>query len=220
MFRFNPFQRTLFIAAQLSAFSQGLLAPLFAVFVQSIGGTAVSIGGAWALFQIMSGIVIIGLGRVLGDGLRCRMLVLIAGYAANAILCFAYPFVHAMHQLVVLQLLQGAALALTNPTWSSLFAHYSQENGCDSWGSANGMFYIVSGIALIVGTGIVTLTSFQFCSSRWESCNWQRHSSSRKSSSTKPNSGLPSLKSPGRRWARILNPRILFLPETPPWRTI
>ncbi len=160
MFRFNPFQRTLFIAAQLSAFSQGLLAPLFAVFVQSIGGTAVSIGGAWALFQIMSGIVIIGLGRVLGDGLRCRMLVLITGYAANAILCFVYPFVHAMHQLVVLQLLQGAALALTNPTWSSLFAHYSQENGCDSWGSANGMFYIVSGIALIVGTGIVTLTSF------------------------------------------------------------
>lgn len=162
MFRYlSPEARTLLVADNLWYFGEGLLGPLFAVFAQKIGGDILDITWAWSLYLITTGTLAIFIGR-LSDKYDKRKL-MVAGYFLNAIMTFAYLFVHTSLGLFLVQIGLGIATALATPTWDALLDQYSGDGRVDGgvWGIADGSAQIVTGIAILCGGLVLTYTSFR-----------------------------------------------------------
>jgi MFS family permease len=158
--KLSPQTKILLYAGNLWYFGEGLLGPLFAVFTQRVGGDVLDITGAWAIYMVVSGVLIIIVGK-LADKWN-KEVMMIAGYALNAILTFGYLFVSTPAQLFALQAAFGVATALATPTWDALYDKYSGSGKNDGflWGIADGMPNIVVGIATMIGGLIVVRFSF------------------------------------------------------------
>ncbi|MEP7173751.1 MAG: MFS transporter [Aestuariivirga sp.] len=158
-------ERILLWSSNLWSLGEGLLGPLFAVFAQRIGGSILDITWAWAIYLGMTGLLTIVAGAV-SDRIwkwcgRERMLV--AGYALNAVCTFGYLLVQTPRDLFLVQAGLGAALALSNPTWSALYARYSPGEMAAgyTWGMVAGLQRLILAAAIIAGGYIVQNYSFE-----------------------------------------------------------
>lgn len=141
-------------------FGEGLLGPLFAVFAQRIGGSILDITYAWALYLIVSGLSVIIVGKTARNRSRQQQLVL-AGYALNAALTFAYLLVNSSIRLFIVQAGLGIAAAIATPTWDALFSFSEGRRTTGlAWGLADGMSQVLAGMAVVVGGFIVVHFSF------------------------------------------------------------
>ena len=157
-------QRLLLRSANLWSLGEGLLGPLFAVFAQRIGGNILDITWAWAIYLGLTGILTIISGRV-SDRIWewCgRERLLVAGYALNALCTFGYVYVQKPVHLFLVQAGLGVALALSNPTWSALYARYSpgESQAGYTWALVAGQQRLILAIAIILGGYIVNNFSF------------------------------------------------------------
>jgi MFS family permease len=157
-------QRLLLRSANLWSLGEGLLGPLFAVFAQRIGGNILDITWAWAIYLGLTGILTIISGRV-SDRIWewCgRERLLVAGYALNALCTFGYVYVQKPVHLFLVQAGLGVALALSNPTWTALYARYSPgENRAGyTWALVAGQQRLILAIAILLGGYIVNNFSF------------------------------------------------------------
>ncbi len=151
--------KILLLGSNLWYFGDGLLGPLFAVFAGKVGGDVLDISWAWAVYLVISGFAIIAVGRI-SDRISKEIMMLF-GYALNAILTFAYVFVTTPQQLFLLQAAFGLAVALATPTWDALYDQYSKSGKRGAtWGIADGTPKITIGVAAFVGGFIVTEFSF------------------------------------------------------------
>jgi predicted MFS family arabinose efflux permease len=157
-------ERLLLWSSNLWALGEGMLGPLFAVFAQRIGGNILDVTWAWAIYLGMTGALTIVAGNV-SDRIWqwCgRERLLVAGYALNALCTFGYLLVDTTTKLFIVQAGLGVALALSNPTWSALYARYSpgeQEAGA-AWGLVAGAQRLILAAAIVVGGYIVSHYSF------------------------------------------------------------
>jgi MFS family permease len=157
-------ERILLWSSNLWALGEGLFGPLFAVFAQRIGGNILDITWAWAIYLGMTGVLAIVFGRV-SDRIWqwCgRERLLVAGYALNALCTFGYILVERPLHLFLVQAGLGVALALSNPTWSALYARYSpgEKEAGFAWGLVAGGQNLILAVAIIVGGYVVSTYSF------------------------------------------------------------
>ena len=159
----NKRGRILLIGSVLWAFGEGMLGPLFAVFTQKIGGSVLDITSAWAVFLAVTGISIILVGKI-SDSLNhnyARERILVTGYGLNAFCTFGYIFVTTPTHLLFVQLGLGLTVALSSPTWLSLYADSNKKNAnAFTWGLESGLSYIIHAISILIGGYIVTRYSF------------------------------------------------------------
>ncbi len=156
--------RVLLWSSNLWALGEGLFGPLFAVFAQRIGGNILDITWAWAIYLGMTGVLTIVSGRV-SDRIWewCgRERLLVAGYALNALCTFGYLLVDRPMHLFLVQAGLGVALALSNPTWSALYARYSpgEKEAGFAWGLVAGGRNLILAVAIVLGGYIVSNYSF------------------------------------------------------------
>ena len=123
--RLNKVIRSLLYADALWFFGEGMLGPLFAVFAERIGGDILEITYAWATYLIISGALIMFIGKI-SDKVNKRKLVFY-GYLLNAIITFCYIFVQTPNQLLLVQAGLGVAAALATPTWNALYSEYENK---------------------------------------------------------------------------------------------
>lgn len=157
-------ERVLLWSSNLWALGEGLLGPLFAVFAQRIGGNILDITWAWAIYLGMTGVLTIVSGRV-SDRIWewCgRERLLVAGYALNALCTFGYLLVDRPIHLFLVQGGLGVALALSNPTWSALYARYSpgEKEAGFAWGLVAGGQNLILAAAILLGGYIISNYSF------------------------------------------------------------
>lgn len=157
----NSVERNLLVTSYFSAFSQGLLGPLFAVFSQRIGGSVMDISAAWATYLFMTGILVFLVGHWSNGCSRRRKLLMVVGYYLNAALYFSYIVVAVPAHLLFVQAGLGIAVSMTNPTWSSLLTEYVEKDRVSFvWGLASGGFFVLTGTALLFGGYLVQYFSF------------------------------------------------------------
>ena len=158
-------ERILLWSSNLWSLGEGMLGPLFAVYAQRIGGNVLDITWAWAVYLGMTGILTIIVGRFSDHIWKwCgRERLLVAGYALNALCTFGYLFVQRPVDLFLVQAGLGVALALSNPTWSALYARYSpgEKEAGNTWGLVAGEQRVVSAMAIILGGYVVNHYSFE-----------------------------------------------------------
>lgn len=142
---------------------EGMLGPLFAIFAQRIGGSILDISWAWAIYLVVTGILVILIGRFSDIGIFKKEEIMIVGYIINAIFTFGYLLVDKPVHLFLVQAGLGIAAALTIPTWSALYAkHEDKKHDGYIWGLASGEAEILRGLAIIIGGLIISYFSFAF----------------------------------------------------------
>jgi MFS family permease len=152
--------KILLLSSNLSNLGEGMLGPLFAVFAQNIGGNVLSISWAWATYLIITGILIMILGKFSDRKFKKENL-LILGYALTTIFTFGYLLVSSPLELFIVQAGLGVALAFTAPTWGALYAkHIKEDKDGFMWGLAGGQAKLLTGLAILAGGLIVTYFSF------------------------------------------------------------
>jgi hypothetical protein len=86
----SNFEKTLLYSSNMWIFADGLLGPLFAVYTTKIGGDVFEITSAYALYLVVTGVLVIVFGRISdsNDKLQKRMLLIMK--------CFFiyFPFIY------------------------------------------------------------------------------------------------------------------------------
>lgn len=152
--------KILLYADNLWYFGEGMLGPLFAVFTQRVGGDVLDISWAWAVYLIVTGLLIMFIGRISDEKIGKKRF-LLAGYGLNALCTFSYLFVSAPIHLFLVQIGLGVSAALATPTWNALYSKYEQgKHAGYAWGLSDGQAQLLTGIALLIGGFIVAYFSF------------------------------------------------------------
>lgn len=139
----------------------GLLAPMYAIYVEKIGGDILTATNAWALFSITGGILIILIGR-LTDRVKEPEYFIVAGFLTAAVGYLGYLTVKGPGHLFIVQAILGVAMALMTPAHDALYTqHLDGGRFASEWGFWEGMWLITEAIAAFVGGIVVTYFGFQ-----------------------------------------------------------
>jgi len=153
--------KILLISSFFGHFALGLLGPIYALFVQNIGGDLLEAGIAYALFSIFAGIFVIIFGMSKFFEKHIRHMVVI-GYALMSLSCLGYMLVTNSAQLFIVQILLGIASGILEPNWDSLFAEkMPAKDASKNWALWSGGASLMIGISAIVGSLIASKLSFQ-----------------------------------------------------------
>ena len=159
--RLNKKLRILIIVNTSLNFAVGMFAPFYAVFVQKIGGGAVLAGVSWALFSIISGILILFLSKW-ELRIKRRHVLLALGYLIRAMVFLSYAFMDNIPQLLISQVLWGIASALGTPAFDALYtSNVTEDVAIVEWGDWEGISAIATGIAALVGGLLIQTVGFK-----------------------------------------------------------
>ena len=148
-------------ASVMANLALGLFAPIYAVFVQQIGGGILDIGIALALFYVVTGLFVIFFGTSKFFAKHVRTMVVI-GYALLTLGFIGYIFIKIPIHLFIVQIVLGIADGILEPSWDSVYsAKLSEKQESKQWSIWAGSIHIVLGVAAIAGGLIVTHGSFK-----------------------------------------------------------
>ena len=143
------------------ALAFGMLGPIYAVFVQRIGGGILEAGTAWAIFMIVSGIGMLFMGK-LQDKLSKDKHVLVAGYALRSLGFLGYYFVSNVPQMFMLQIFLGLSVVVISPATYSFYGNYvDKKKLAFQWTAWESTWFILQGIAALIGSFLASLFGFK-----------------------------------------------------------
>ena len=147
----NRSLRILIMVNSILVFIMGLFAPFYAVFIQKIGGSIAFAGLSWAIFSIVSGVLIFLFSNWQMKVKEPELLIAL-GYILRGGVFISYAFMTNIPQLIVTQIFWGIAVALGTPAFDSVYAsHTNKESSIIEWGRWEGIAAIVTGVAALVG---------------------------------------------------------------------
>ena len=157
----NKTIRMLLLTDSCFIFAAGLFGPIYAIFVENIGGDLLDAGWAWGAFMFAAGAVVFVLSRWENRFKHYEQLI-IGGYALRSLAKFGYLFVSNPVSLVVVQVVLGLGEAFTLPAYDALFTR-SIDKGQEAlqWGDWEAMDYIVTALSAIIGGAIATVFGFK-----------------------------------------------------------
>ena len=152
----------LLIADSLINLSLGMIGPIYAIFVERIGGDILDASWAYFVYMFSSGLIMFLISKW-EDHIKHKEKLVFLGYFLTSMGCLSYIFVYNQLTLLVTQVVLGIATALLNPAFDALYSHYiiKKEEASD-WGSWESLGYIVTAIAALVGGYLVTYLSFKY----------------------------------------------------------
>lgn len=155
-------QLKLFLAANsFFIIALGMFGPIYAIFVQEIGGDILAAGSAWATFMITSGIGIFFMGRIV-DKIQKEKEILMTGYALTSLGFLGYYFVSNIYHLFAVQILLGLGYVMIDPAGNSFYTKYLEKGKIASqWSAWEGSYFTLTGIAAIIGAFLVKLFNFR-----------------------------------------------------------
>ncbi len=142
-------------------FGAALFVPVYALFVEELGGAALAAGGAWAVFTITMGVFMFIVSRW-EDHVKHQEKILVGSYGLMAVAAFCLIFVQQLWQLFLVQGLIGVAEAFNRPVFEGIYTKYLEKGKFTSqWGVWSGIGAILSGFAAITGGLLVTFFGFR-----------------------------------------------------------
>jgi hypothetical protein len=142
-------------------FIMGLFVPFYAVFIQKIGGNIAFAGLSWAIFSIVSGVLIFLFSKW-ELKVKEQELLIALGYVLRGGTFISYAFMTSMTQLIVTQIFWGIAVAIGTPAFDSVYSnHTTKENSIVEWGEWEGIAAIVTGLAALAGGVVIQLFGYQ-----------------------------------------------------------
>lgn len=152
--------RILLVTNALILIAGGMLGPIYAIFIESIGGDLLDISIVATGFSLMAGITTLIIGR-LSDSIKESELIIVAGYALMGLGFFSYLFVDSVLSLFFVGALIGFAEAIYSPAFDAVYTkHMEKETAGNIWGVWESMSYFTSATGAIIGGLLVTRYGF------------------------------------------------------------
>ncbi|MCD6368149.1 MAG: MFS transporter [Candidatus Aenigmarchaeota archaeon] len=158
----NKNLKILLASFSLITLAGGLFGPLYAVFVEKIGGGLISAGGAYSFFSISAGILIFLMGKW-EDRVKHQEKLVLFGYLLNSLGFLGYMFINRPIELFAVQIILGIGEAIWTPAFDSLYTK-SLDKGkfASEWGMWDSLHFIITGISAMIGGFIATILGFKF----------------------------------------------------------
>ncbi|MBW2968076.1 MFS transporter [Candidatus Woesearchaeota archaeon] len=150
--------RLLLKASLIASFGVGLFAPIYAIFVERIGGDLLDVGLAYAIYCFIAGLVIIILGTSKLFQKNLRFFV-VSGFALMGLCYFAYMFIQTPFHLFYVQVMLGLSNGVLEPAWDALFSSkVSEKQASKNWSMWSGGVSIATGASAFIGAYIASFS--------------------------------------------------------------
>lgn len=154
--------RILLLSSALFLLAGGLFGPIYAVFVEEIGGDLLTAGTAYSVFAIAAGIIIFFLSRW-EDHIKHQEKLVIIGYALSCMGFLGYLLIRKPLDLFMVQIIFGVGEAIGVPAYDGLYSrHLDKGKFISEWGLWESMNYLVLGVSAAVGGFLAKLYGFRF----------------------------------------------------------
>src|SRR3989344_967023 len=139
----------------------GLFGPIYAIFVEHIGGDLVTAGTAYGIYYILAGILIYVVSKF-EDRMNNQEFLIVIGYFINSVGYLGYLYISEPLHLYVVQMIFGIGAAVNVPAFKGVFSHNLDRGKFDSeWGLWDGMSYFFWGISAFIGGYIAKIYGFE-----------------------------------------------------------
>jgi MFS family permease len=156
----NKWLKILLLADSFMLLAMGMLTPIYAIFVEEIGGDILAASWAWALFTFTSGLLIWFFGKLEDNAQHGRIISL--GYMVRCLAFLGYFFVTTEYHLFAVQILLGIGFAISIPAYDSLYSRLLEKGKFASgWGAWEGMNRVVAAIAALIGGFVASIFGFK-----------------------------------------------------------
>lgn len=137
-----------------------MLGPIYALFVDEIGGDILDAGMAGGIFAFAAGVTTIIAGKY-ADRIKETELLVVVGYALIGTGFLLYTQVHSVTTLLMVQVLIGIAEALYSPAFDVLYSnHMNTHKAGTEWGTWEAMNYFMTAVGAAIGGLIAGVFGF------------------------------------------------------------
>jgi MFS family permease len=160
--RSNPSLLALLLSNSLVLISLGMFVPIYALFVQQVGGNALSAGLTAGALAFASGLSALLSGRLIDHFSQAQTrYFLVIGWVLIGISCLLYLLVHNVTALFTVQIVSGFLKPISAPAFDTLYArHLDGRSTGQEYGVWEASFFITGGVGAVLGGAIVTLLGF------------------------------------------------------------
>jgi MFS family permease len=153
--------KILILADAWASLALGMIGPIYAIFIEKIGGDILDVGWAYFVFTITSGLVLYIISQW-ENKIVYKERLIVLGYAINTLGCLLYFFTNSQQSLLIVQIVLGIGIAIVTPAFDSMYSHFvNLEKEASDWGAWEAMGYVVAGIASLIGSFIVHKFGFR-----------------------------------------------------------
>jgi MFS family permease len=157
---FNKALKILLGTNALILLAAAMLTPIYALFVEEIGGDLMDASIAGFLFALSAGVVTLLSGKI-SDKVRHSEHVLMLGYALMGTGFLLFLFIHSVTTLFIIQILIGMGEAIYSPAFDKLYSeHLDRGKFGVEWGTWESMYYFTTAFGAIIGGLMVTRFGF------------------------------------------------------------
>lgn len=157
-------QRELKILLTASTFfmlAAGLFGPIYAIFVEEIGGDLLTAGGAYGAFSISAGILVFIISRW-EDHAKHQEKFVVLGYLISVIGFAGYLLIRNPIDLFIVQIIFGIGEAVHVPAFDGLYSkHLDKGKFASEWGLWETQYRITSAVAAGIGGVISYIFGFR-----------------------------------------------------------
>lgn len=156
----NKALRILLLTDSVILIAGATIGPIYALFVEKVGGDLLDASFAGGVFAVAAGITVILSGRY-SDKIKRPELVVVLGYTVLGIGYLLYILVNSIWFLLVVQVIIGFGQAIYNPPYDALYSrHLDDGREGSEWGLWESTNYFSVAVGAIIGGVIVTTVGF------------------------------------------------------------
>lgn len=137
-----------------------MLGPIYALFVEKIGGDLLDASYAFGVFALAAGITTVVSGRY-ADKLKESELIVVFGYGIMGVGFLGYTLVNSMTSLLIVQAIIGLGEAIYSPAFDAVYSkHLDGHKSGREWGAWEAINYFTTAFGAIAGGLLVTFFGF------------------------------------------------------------
>lgn len=157
---FNRPLRILLITNGFILIANAMLGPIYAIFVERIGGNLLDASMTVAIFALAAGIASLVSGRY-SDKVKENELIVVWGYTLIGCGYLLYMFVDSVLFLFLVMAILGIGEAIYSPAFDSLYTkHIDHHKAGLEWGAWETMNYFIYGLGAAFGGILVSFFGF------------------------------------------------------------
>lgn len=152
--------RILLITNSLVLLAGGMIGPIYALFVENIGGDLLDASFAGGIFALAAGITTFLSGKI-ADHKKHKEKIVIFGYLVMGTGFMLYTLVDSIWMLFLVQVVIGFGEAIYLPAFDAVYSeHLDHHKEGQQWGAWESMYYFVTAFGAALGGYIVVYLGF------------------------------------------------------------
>lgn len=158
---FNKALRILLSTNAMILTAAAMLGPIYALFVEQVGGSLMDASIAGTIFALVGGLTTLVSGKY-SDKIQENELIIVLGYTIMGIGFLLYYWVGSIGFLFLVQAIIGLGEAIYAPAFDAVYTkHIDGHKSGTQWGAWESISYFTNALGALLGGIMVTLFGFQ-----------------------------------------------------------